>query len=542
MKSVMHVLYFGKINEDNPFAQKDLRENYVGYRLLDQELCASGIHMFFASNVFEVRKCFDQTMFSLLIYNMTDAEEEYIGYLRELRGENEEIQIVLLRKKIREEDIRLADELDCICILELSTMNKDSFFYLLRSLISKVKKDQAEELERVYADVEFLHATYFRNAVLTERWFDDEEQIKKGRELGLDIALEDLYVVVLFQLAKSKRVLEEMQELPAIEIFHMLEEHLITTEKYNVIAEGADRFVLLFHQKNTSYEEICSQVEGFVDKCCQLDVRWRGYVGARCRLASVRDEYLSLKEMEEKNVLPENCYLFWPGMVIEKGISVIEGREWIRNFVEDKAYRIKNEIELFLGNRIERREINILVMQSLVHRLTMAFYASMENRSHPLEPILANEEYLKKQSEATKSLEAMWEYFAFLEKYNSNLIQELKKKNFLSTKIIQYVKENIENELSRENIADQFAMSKDYVSHIFKEEYGISLISYINQEKINRAREYLIKGELSVGEISTRLGIDNFSYFTRIFKKEVGVSPQNYRQNYLKKRVEEEKS
>lgn len=210
--------------------------------------------------------------------------------------------------------------------------------------------------------------------------------------------------------------------------------------------------------------------------------------------------------------------------------------------MEDKAYRIKNEIELFLGNRIERREINILVMQSLVHRLTMAFYASMENRSHPLEPILANEEYLKKQSEATKSLEAMWEYFAFLEKYNSNLIQELKKKNFLSTKIIQYVKENIENELSRENIADQFAMSKDYVSHIFKEEYGISLISYINQEKINRAREYLIKGELSVGEISTRLGIDNFSYFTRIFKKEVGVSPQNYRQNYLKKRVEEEKS
>ena len=85
--------------------------------------------------------------------------------------------------------------------------------------------------------------------------------------------------------------------------------------------------------------------------------------------------------------------------------------------------------------------------------------------------------------------------------------------------------------MTREEIAKNFFMSKDYISHVFKKETGNSLISAINEEKISKAKELLITSSASVSEIATNLGITNFSYFTRIFKKETGVSPQEFRKN-----------
>ncbi|KGM46093.1 hypothetical protein NP83_02170, partial [Neobacillus niacini] len=68
-----------------------------------------------------------------------------------------------------------------------------------------------------------------------------------------------------------------------------------------------------------------------------------------------------------------------------------------------------------------------------------------------------------------------------------------------------------------------------YFSRLFKKEVGETFVEYVTKMKINRAKELLEQTTDSVGKICERLGYDNQSYFIKIFKNYVGVTPIEYR-------------
>ena len=80
-------------------------------------------------------------------------------------------------------------------------------------------------------------------------------------------------------------------------------------------------------------------------------------------------------------------------------------------------------------------------------------------------------------------------------------------------------------------------MSESYFSHRFKEETGLSFVNYVNRERANRAAALLLSTDSRVSEIARLVGIDNPNYFSILFKKWMGVSPNEYReQNGEKKK------
>ena len=64
------------------------------------------------------------------------------------------------------------------------------------------------------------------------------------------------------------------------------------------------------------------------------------------------------------------------------------------------------------------------------------------------------------------------------------------------------------------------------------QELGTTPLQYINQKKIEKAQLLLITEELAVKEIAFQLAFDDYSYFSRLFKKTTGVTPQEYRRLY----------
>lgn len=83
---------------------------------------------------------------------------------------------------------------------------------------------------------------------------------------------------------------------------------------------------------------------------------------------------------------------------------------------------------------------------------------------------------------------------------------------------------------SRETLSRQFYLSPDYLSRIFRRVCGISLIDFIQQERMERAKELLRdpKG-MAIGEIAERTGYDSFAHFSKQFRKHTGLSPNEYR-------------
>lgn len=100
--------------------------------------------------------------------------------------------------------------------------------------------------------------------------------------------------------------------------------------------------------------------------------------------------------------------------------------------------------------------------------------------------------------------------------------------------VADYIAENYDKIGSVTMLADQFYMSKAYLCRIFKEVTNFTISEYINLYRIVASKQYLMDENMSMGEIANRLGYDSLTYFERVFKKQMTVSPLQYRKSVLK--------
>ena len=92
-----------------------------------------------------------------------------------------------------------------------------------------------------------------------------------------------------------------------------------------------------------------------------------------------------------------------------------------------------------------------------------------------------------------------------------------------------YMNENIDKKLKLEDIAQHFGYSTSYFYRLFFKSLGFAPMDYFNQLKIYRSCYYLLSTSWHINEISSNVGFDDPYYFSRIFKKKMGVSPSKYR-------------
>lgn len=97
-------------------------------------------------------------------------------------------------------------------------------------------------------------------------------------------------------------------------------------------------------------------------------------------------------------------------------------------------------------------------------------------------------------------------------------------------KIIDYIKEHYHEKISLDSICEYVFLSKSYLSKIFKEEIGCNFTVYINKIRCEKSKAFLLDNKLSIVDIASLVGFEDQSYFTKTFKKIVGVSPGKFRE------------
>lgn len=530
-KSTPALLIMGTEDEvSNTFGvQKEtqLKEILLG-NCKDLEKCEVRI----ASAPKDIKECIEHyTVLGAIAFVQTNTWKAI--FLYEFQKQYPQIALIGIFEKIQEKEVQFAKELFMEGIFEQKRISLSTFsFCISKEMKKRLEHEDAMNVfqhKLVFGELGFLQHTFWRNTILDERWFDDAEMFAKGKELGIKLNISDTYVIVLLRLLYERKGMEEKNGVKYYEECRHLFPH---TAGYEVVEIDTSAICLIIPVRESGYHQMCDNVSEFVRKSEEeLDIGWATYTSTVTLLPILRQKYLEVCEMERRNIYPKCKNYLLENMPLYNRVNVIEGSVWIQSFAEGKIELIRKEIADFIDMLVDKGELNIESMYGMVHRLSMAFYASMEMRKQPVNEILTTREYLEKFNLASKSVENLYEFLDYLEGYNESVIRDLQKDHFISGQIRQYIKDNIEQDLTREEIAQQFFMSKDYISHIFKKETGVSLISAINEEKIKRAKELLLTSSASVSEIATNLGITNFSYFTRIFKKDTGVSPQEFRKN-----------
>ncbi len=105
-------------------------------------------------------------------------------------------------------------------------------------------------------------------------------------------------------------------------------------------------------------------------------------------------------------------------------------------------------------------------------------------------------------------------------------------KNPYVIQAVHYIHENYTKDISLEYVASVIGISSYYLSHLFKQDTGISFVKYLTNVRIQEAIN-LLSTNLSIAEISAQVGYLNPNYFCRIFKANTGMTIGEYRKNRL---------
>ena len=100
----------------------------------------------------------------------------------------------------------------------------------------------------------------------------------------------------------------------------------------------------------------------------------------------------------------------------------------------------------------------------------------------------------------------------------------------LATDVANYVRHHLSEAISVERMAEEFYMSRPYLSARFRRETGETLTDFILNEKTEEAKRLLRYSEKSTAAIGAYLGFSSTSHFSRVFKKYAGVTPREYRE------------
>ena len=99
--------------------------------------------------------------------------------------------------------------------------------------------------------------------------------------------------------------------------------------------------------------------------------------------------------------------------------------------------------------------------------------------------------------------------------------------------ITRYLQEHLSEDISLSILAEEFHLSAQYISQLFKSEIGVNFLAYLTNIRMERAKKLLLSTALSIGEISEQLGFGDYRVFTKVFKKSEGVTPSQYRRDFL---------
>ena len=103
---------------------------------------------------------------------------------------------------------------------------------------------------------------------------------------------------------------------------------------------------------------------------------------------------------------------------------------------------------------------------------------------------------------------------------------------FIDTAVC-YIRAHYSEDLSLARVAQAVYRSPEYFSRQFKEEMGENFSVYLTLYRLERAQELLNRTDLSIAEIANRVGYANPGYFTRIYKKYRGITPEQARMTRL---------
>ncbi len=158
---------------------------------------------------------------------------------------------------------------------------------------------------------------------------------------------------------------------------------------------------------------------------------------------------------------------------------------------------------------------------NIFYRLKLNFKAAVDNyyNSEDDYPIVCSTRLIE-------MLVIMYRYI--LNEKKIHYSKNISKTFFTAQELKKYLDSNTYRTVTKNDIIEKFELNYDYLNRLLKKYYGSSIQQYIQLKKIEKAKEILLNNDIKISVVGYLVGIDNPYYFSKLFKKHVGMSPLEF--------------
>lgn len=239
-----------------------------------------------------------------------------------------------------------------------------------------------------------------------------------------------------------------------------------------------------------------------------------------------------LEEREEKNVLYQNKVVIVGtrnvGDTSEK--IVVPYDKWTELLESHEFEKLKIAIDFSLHSLVIAGQMDAEMLREVYNHFLQRIYHYIGENFSEREQIIKNEKLPELQKKAINSVEDFRNFMHYFIELIVNSMEE-KKDNALIAEAKNYIEDHFTEKISRTEVAEHVALNENYLSRLFHTETGLSISNYILQKRMALAKKLLVQTQKSISDISMEIGYDATAYFIRVFKREVGKTPKEYRKD-----------
>lgn len=500
-------------------------------------------HVYTAYNIRQAKEVLMRESIDLMLCDIEMPQGSGLELLAWVRKEHPRVESVFLTCHADFDYARQAIQLG-----SLDYILKPIPYLELEQVISRAcdkisKESQLQQFSR-YGQYWFKH-----QPLLTERfWLEIMNQTIPAREEAIRQAAEERHLPYMEQArhlpvliavqrwgkkwsARDEKIMEGALRNAAQEtILHHGEcGHLVQWEK--------DRLVALLPIEEQREAEAVQQLQEacsrFIMACnayfyCELSC----YIGSAVPAPQLSSMLERLQRLDRDNVALVNRVLIPGGShPAQPAMNHPDLGLWAVLLKEGARDKLLQAISLHLQEWVLGGALDARQLHTFHQDLLQMMYYVLQLKGIQAHHLFADEESIELSQRAARSVTDLEEWVRHAVTKAMNYARTVEETQTVVDRVIAYIQTNREKELTREELASYVYLNPDHLTRLFKKKTGLSISEYLLRERLGVAKSLLIGTDMAVSAIAAQVGYANFSHFSKMFKKHVGVNPQEFRQS-----------
>lgn len=453
------------------------------------------------------------------------------------REQGRDVENIFLTSHASFSYARQAIALDSMDYL-LKPVSRSNLETALRRSVEKVreKRSRQEKLQKAqyWSDVESQHMRQFWQGVINESITPTPGHIAlRAEEMHVPLSQNDRFMPVLVRAHKQQHQLDIPRSVLNDTVSKIGRETVFPAAPPMLLSYDKSHLVIL----DAWDEQLDARREDIIGRCAILrhacesqgGIRISCYVGEYLPAWQLAAEVTRLMDWRREHVTDESAVFSQYEEQRQVAYTRPPIAEWMLMLGGEHSGQIVEQANRYMDGLVASRSISLEVLARFFQDFMQELYVAAHKKQILANLLMEDENYTEAYQRVITSVDSMKRWVGFAVQKVEGYISAVEGGDKVVSSLQQYIRENISGELGRDHLAKQAFLNPEYLSRLFRRKTGMSLSDYITSERITAAKKLLLTTPLPIGDIALQTGYNNGAYFSKIFKKLTGQTPQQYR-------------